>query len=236
MSNRSKILCLALASMMALGAIAASSASAFPRLTPDQYPAAFHAHGMWHMNLPGGRKVTCTKTLKGTIANKAEAEKGQITVTPTFTNCSAEILGVKHQATVTVNSCDTLLTFDKEAEGAIKAEGWEVTGSRHIKCKTPGDKIEIHIWQAGAQHTEPALCTYTVPEQGPNSSIDYKIVGGNILRIRTTITNTAVQRSGGTLSVCGAASQTATLEGESEAESSSEGEEEKVLGIKWDLP
>lgn len=231
-----------IAAMLAIAAVVAPAASAAPKLTPapEEYPANIHLQGQWHLFLPGGRRITCTKTLEIILNSKTEAEESGLTAKPTFTNCTATILGNELPATVTMNGCDTLLTFEEQTSGEIASEGWEVTGSRHIKCPA-GKMIEIHVWANLAAHerNEAPLCTYTIPEQGPNKSVDYRFTEeneegtGTKFDLRTTIKGTKVTRSAGTLVNCGAANQEAESAGESSGEATNSVGE--MIRMKWDF-
>lgn len=241
MNRNLKHLAAALAAALAIGALTASAASAAPKLTPspEEYPVNIDLHGEWHLFLQGGRRITCTKTLQLVVNNKAEAEESGITATPTFTNCTATILGNAFLATVTMNGCDTKLTFEAAASGTIASEGWEVTGSRHVKCPA-GKEIEIHVFASEAKDKENVpLCTYKIAEQGPNKSVDYKFTeknaegAGTGLDIRTTITGTRVTRASGTVTNCGEATQESESTGEASGSAlNSKGE---MIRMKWDF-
>lgn len=241
MSRNLKLMGLALVVSLALGALVVSAASAKPRLTPvpETYPMTIHANqkSPHKLILPGGRTLRCTTTLwTGEFKNKAEAENGELTVDPAFGGCTAEILGNVDPATVTMNSCDYVFTFDQEATGSIKTEGWEVTGSLHLKCLVPSDKVEIHVYANNADHAAgKSLCTFTLRPQ-TLSSVDYKLSGPAPSRVdfKTTIKSVSVTRSSGTLANCGAPEQTAELTGEAEAEGFNAAAE--AVGFKWDLP
>lgn len=231
-----KTLGLALVAVLALSAVAASAASAAPKLTPEHesdYPVTLKGSQVAgagnEFKLPGGRTVKCeTATFEGTVANKAEAEESKLKATPVFEKCTATILGNLDPATVTMNSCFFILTGTETTSGTIAAEGWEVTGSVHIACSIPGDMVEIHVWPAGTtppEHaTKPVLCTYTIEPQTPGGSLDYKLEEKNAEgygtsgKIKSTITGVATTRTAGTLTNCGAASQTGELTGEAKVE------------------
>ncbi len=246
MSRRRKVLGIvgSLAAALMLSGLAAVHASATPRLTPvpEQYPVTIKGTqvGVHALTLPGGRRLVCTTTTaQGIIRSRAEAEEGKTTIVPAFAGCTAEILGNIDPVTVTFNSCDYDITDTEITSGTIKTEGWEVTGSLHVKCNTAGDKIEIHVFANATTHAAgTALCTYTIHPQGPLSSIDTKTQeqsegAGTSFTRRTTIKSLSIQRSSGTTVNCGAAEQAAEYTGDIKFEAFNEKGE--MLRSKWDF-
>lgn len=245
MTRNSKALGLAFAAMLVVGSIAASSASAAPRLTPvpEEYPVILKGSQStaYEFTLPGGRVFKCATATYIGEGGKAAAEAGEVVMTPSFSGCSAVILGNIVPMTVTMNGCAYAVTTESETSGSIKEEGWEVTGSMHVKCPA-GKVIEFHVWQNAEKHAngEPALCTYTTAPQGPISSLDFKLEekngegAGTSGTVRDTLTGIKVTRTGGTLLTCGAVNQEASATGDTKTESfNSKGE---MLRSKWDLP
>ena len=233
--NRSlKNLGLALVAALALSALLASAASAAPKATPvpEEYPETVKASqaASGAFELEKTRQTECaTGTSEGTIANKAEAETSEATVTPAFSGCTTTILGNKDLTTVTMNGCDYRLKATATTEGTIKTEGWEVTGTQEIKCPeiSAGKfaEIEMHIFASEAKDkaNEP-LCTYKIARQTMTGDLDYKLLekdaegNGTSGRIKSTITGIAVTKASGTVTNCGAATQNGELRGEAKSE------------------
>lgn len=225
-----KTLGLALAAVLALSAMAASSASAAPKLTPvpEEYPVTLEGTqvGNHVFELPGGRKFECTTaTFKTQPVTKAEAEESMVTADPTYSGCTATILGTVDTVTVTMHSCHFTLTATETTTGTIKTEGWEVTGELHIVCTVPGDSIELHVYKNAEKHEkDESLCTYTIPPQTPAGSLDYRLTeknaegNGTSGDINATITGVSVTKKTGTETNCGEEKQVGTYKGLSKVE------------------
>jgi hypothetical protein len=223
MTRNLKALGLALFAMLAL---AASEASAAPKLTSanGEYPMTIEGSQSTNIvfTLPGNRKFECTTAkVAGTIASKAEAETSQVNLTPTYEGCTATILGNVDPATVTMNGCFYRATAATEAaSGKPKEDGYEYTGKAFIECPA-GKSIEWHVWETSAKHLANAtpLCIYVIGPQGPLSSVDYKLIEKDWLgqastgKLELTLSAVATTKSTGTLTNCGAASQTGTTFG-----------------------
>jgi hypothetical protein len=226
-----KTLGLALVAVLALSAVAASAASAAPKLTPvpEEYPVTLRGTQtvVNVLELEGTRPTECaTATFEGTIASKAEAETSEMTVTPSYAECSTTILGNKDKMTVTMNGCTYRYKLSETTTGTIASEGWEVTGNNiEVQCPV-GAQIEFHVWTSAAKHEagEPTICTYKIAPQTVGGDLDYKLEGknaegaGTSTKIKETIAGIATTKASGTITNCGAASQTMTLRGEVKVE------------------
>ncbi len=229
MHRNLKMLNLALIAMFTLGTLLASAASAAPKSTPvpEEYPFTWKAAQVTtHVfALEGGRKFECaTANLEGTVSSKAQAEESKLTTTPAYGNCTATILGNKELATITMNGCRYLVTSTETATGTIKAEGWEVTASLQLKCPV-GAKMELHVYTSEANDlSNTPLCTYAIAEQAVGGSLDNKLTeknaegAGTSGAVKSTLTGVATTKVSGTLTNCGAVSQTGSTTGEVKGE------------------
>ncbi len=215
MTRNLKTLGLALAAVLALSAVVASAASAAPKLTPEpeEYPVTVKGSQSTTnvFSLEGGRKVECTTaTFEGTINSKAEAEESKLTLTPTYSGCTATILGNVDLTTITMNGCKFRFTFTEPTAGAIKAEGWEFTGKElHLECPA-GAVQQFHVFTSEANDlSNTPLCTYHSGPQTPGGDADYKVG-----RIRWTVAGQVAVRTSGTATNCGGATQSASTSGE----------------------
>lgn len=225
MSRIAKAFVAATAVALVAGLALATAASASPKLTFSQYPVVLKGAQSEQIkwSLPGARNVECTTaTTEGTYT-KSDAESSRIMVSAKYSGCTASILGVTKPATITMNSCtyemvvvdlDSLVTLTKET---------------YIDCNVAGDKIETHVFN-DANHQEP-LCTYTYGAQGPISKVETSVLWPGLLE-RKTETGIAVTKSSGTLTNCGATSQTASMSGTMQVEAFNE--EGEVVGPSFD--
>ncbi len=231
MTRSLKILGLALVALLAMGAVMASAAFAAeqPRLTVESYPAALSgeqtAGATNELALEGGRTVKCeTVKYTGTYTEaEAKGEPWSGTVKPEYINCTATILGNPTVATVTVNECTltfTASTYVSETE----ATGKEV----HVLCPA-GKVIEVHVWQTKEkdEKKEAPICTYNVAPQTVAGNFTYKI-SGTAETPHTYLTvmgkgAVAVTRTTGTVTNCGAASQTGSIEAAAKIEAKTGG-------------
>ncbi len=235
--NRSlKAFGVALAAALALSAALAPAALAVPKLTSflNAYPATLEGASITStvIDLGGTRPIECTKKFEGTINNKAEAEKSEVTITPTLENCTASILGNRDPATVTFNGCKYRLRFTEETRGVIEAEGWQVTGKENEIMCPAGKEIEIHAYATKEkdEKNEP-LCTYKIGPQVTGGDIDYKMdeaLPSKTLTMNTTLEGIAVTKTTGTVTNCGAVAQNATSSGETKVAI-------RAGGIPWSM-
>jgi hypothetical protein len=108
----------------------------------------------------GGRTVEC-KTAK--VEGTAKDRDTTLTITPTYTNCTAAIpLMGNVPATITMNGCDYLLHLEAvEDEGAYK-----YTAPTDLKCPA-GKEVEVHVYSNHTNHTASTfLCRYNLGETG----------------------------------------------------------------------
>ncbi len=219
MRRISNTLAVALVAASALTLMNASSASAAVRLTPvGSYPLAWVGEQTGIFNelvLEGSRKLRCGKaTFSGTQSeSEATTFSWTASVTPTYSECTAEILGNVTPATVTMNGCTYTFTLT-----GIYINATEATGSMDIKCPV-GKSIEIHVWQTSAKHTSngTALCTYSIGAQSLLGPLNYSLSGPGerphtYLTVEMNIAGLSVSKTSGTITNCGSASQTAKLE------------------------
>ncbi len=214
MKRNLKVLGVALVAVLAMSAIAASASMAStPRVTTAEYPSTIEASQTGTVNeltLEGGRKVTCEIAKYTSEYTKAQSEAATWSVefTPVYENCTATILGNVTDATVTVNGCK--ITANSETTVSTT----EQEGKGNVNC--PGSaKIEIHVWQTHAKHlaNETALCTYLIGHQTNNvGPAKGKLVSSTELELNVEIASgIEVTRSTGTVTNCGAASQSGGL-------------------------
>jgi hypothetical protein len=223
MTRKIRILGLALVAILVLGSVVASGASALkPHLTVESYPATLSGQQTGENNvftLEGGRKTTCENVkYSGTYTEtQAKGESGSV-VTPEYINCTTTILGNPTPSTVTLNGCRynfTANTYVNETE----ATGTE----EHVECPE-GKKMESHVWQTSAKHlaNETALCTYAIGSQTATGTFTYKITGTaetpHTYGTSTTKATISVSRTGGTVTNCGAATQTGSIEAAAKVE------------------
>ncbi len=225
-----KTLGLALVTALALSGVVASAASAAPKSTPvpEEYPVILKGTQTTTnvMALEGGRKSECTTlTFAGEVENKAEAEESKLTAIPSYSGCTATILGNKDLETVTLNGCDFLITYTETTSGTIKSEGWEYTNREfHLQCPV-GASIEIHVFTSEANDlSNTPLCTYKIGAQTPGGDQDTKATEektegvGTSTDIKQTLTGITTTRVSGNATNCGAATQSGSISGEIKVE------------------
>ncbi len=228
MTRNLKALGLTLVAVLALTAIAASAASAEPpndaKLTLDEYPATITGTQTEpednELVLPGNRSVRCEEIKYNGEYTEAEAEAGEATATPEYEGCTSTILGNVTPTTVTTNGCSLTLTFGTYIDETHSS----ATNTAHVTCPT-GKEIEIHVWQTEAKHlnNETPICTYGVPAQTVEETVNFTI-SGDMEHPHTFLTITgedlpiAVKRLSGTLTNCGAASQTGEITAKAKVE------------------
>jgi hypothetical protein len=133
MTRNLKALGLALAAMLAMGAVAASSASAdFMTETGKDVTLTVEAHPGAEENeqvfaAPGSGEVICQEL---TTHDEVVSPGKSITVSPTYTNCKAIVGESELAAKVTFTSCD----YNFTTEGIV-----------HVECTKHGDYIHIEV-------------------------------------------------------------------------------------------
>jgi hypothetical protein len=191
MTRNLKVLGLALGAMLALGATAASSASAVDTFTSTKNPETItavnpapHAGSINRFlvtNASGGEllSVECTTSkFHGTVANGAlegtfTAEyTGTINVTPHTTDCTTSFGAM----TVTMNGCAYILT------GKTTGSDNGNDAIMSIECTPSTNEITIHIPSVGV--------TFEIPAQTPTSGgLKYTNEAGKV-RVKATVTGT----------------------------------------------
>ena len=164
MTRKLKILGIALGAVLALNAVAASTASAengrFTAAVGSEVLSQIHGEqiGTDTFTISGLPSLTCTTAketgfLEEGGVHKKGSESTWATFTPEYAGCHIVFLGITKSITVTVNNC--IIRFQVLIPFGI---------SFTIECK-----IEIHIYNNPA-HTE-LLCTYDVEKQTVNNQI-----------------------------------------------------------------
>jgi len=148
-----------------------------------------------------GREISCEVAKFGS-SSSVPGSATELTLVPTYEKCKAVVLGVPLPATVTMNGCDYKFTITKDTNPTT------FTALPHVECPA-GQAIEIHVYNDEA-HTS-LKCTYVVPAQTPAGHIHLENVAGTPNDVKGTITVSGVTstRTSGTLTNCGAASDTA---------------------------
>jgi hypothetical protein len=211
MTRNLKALGLTVVAVLAISAMVASAAQA-DQFTTSVYPSNIKgAQTTTHSFVIGGnRTLTCDEAIFSGALSEASSS---ITINATYgsagTACHVILLENTFDATVIMNSCDFLLTEPTAAE---------TKGTMHILCSTPGNSIEIHVYNGhNVAHTEAnQICRYSIAPQTPGGSLQYT----NTATVPKTVTKhaalsgIALTRKFGTLAACGAASLTATYSGD----------------------
>ncbi len=151
--------------LVAIGAMAALTASAAQALTPAHLTAGSAANPATIRGVQttanvfnrAGRTITC-ETTEFNSSTTVEGSVTDLTVIPTYANCHGVVLGTKFPITFTMNTCYYTYTGTKLASGAY-------TLRTDIHCTTPGDKIEVHIYNNATHTPANLICTFDIPEQ-----------------------------------------------------------------------
>jgi hypothetical protein len=177
MTGKSKALGLALFALLAMSAVAASSASAGFKTGADHANLKTSASAMQKFAFTaGGTSVECTtlKTDKGTI-NSATTKTTTVTVEPTYSNCET-FLGAA--TSINTNGCHYLF---HSPEGST-------TGTTDIVC--PEGKTMVY--------TVGSICRYTIGSQNNLGVLHFSNVGtGNTeeIEIEPTVTGITSTRT-----------------------------------------
>lgn len=188
-----KALGIAVVAVLALGAVAASYASAQQGTLISDGPVTLTG-----TNIAGGTnalsafglKTECPEVLyKGHKVNSTTelipSGSTQTTITPEYKVCKTPVpLIGTFPTTVDMNSCD--YTFDlKETTGGV-AGTYGVTATLH--CKTAGDHIKITIFTSGQPHTTANhFCTITITEKTDYIGLHATDEGKGDLRVHGTL-------------------------------------------------
>ena len=195
------------------------------KLTLPSYPGVLSGVQAGEANkliIEGGRSVECGEVTYAGEYKESEVAEEMASVTPQYKNCTATILGNLTPATITTNGCSITFSF-----GAF-SNATNATGQAHLRCPE-GKKVEIHVWKTIGEDeaNATAFCTYTLPEQtvGTAGSIEYQANGTHEqLTVSGSAMALQVERSGGSLTNCGKATQTGSLSTTALIEAASEGE------------
>jgi Trypsin len=172
-----------------------------------------------------GRTVECEVA---TFTGTAESNVTTATVTPTYTNCAATVLGSEFPATINTNGCNFLLHFEAEAVGEADTFG----ASTDLKC-SGGNEVEIEVYSNHSNHTAGVvMCRYKLGESGnqglSNIDLTNEAAGGEApkdwIEAHIDIEGVDSKRTAGTALLCGAETETAgTFEGDAALEGTTEG-------------
>jgi len=160
-----KALGLAVMAMFAFSAMMAQGAAANPLTVPDGIAKVFitgtnHPNESHEFVVPGSPAVKCTHSLYSGSATVTAGQVNEITLTPTYTGCSAFGFAT---ADVNTNNCHfTLTTPTKLKTGEVT---WDTAaGKEHIHVICTGKPIEITPTSFGV-----SVCTQFVNTQTPTS-------------------------------------------------------------------
>ncbi len=152
-----KTLGLALAAVFAMSVMAASAVQAAPTFTAESYPATGDSElDTVNTFTSQGRVVKCTTyTYVSTLA----AASTTMTATPSYSGCTATVLGKTFPVTITMNGCDFLF----HATNPSGPNPYLATAD--LVC-TGSNDVVIHLYETAAKHTanEPS-CTFTIKPQ-----------------------------------------------------------------------
>lgn len=204
MTRTPKAFGLALIAVLAMSAVTASTAQALPQFTADEYTT--HLIGTpvageeFTINLAEGGKITCNKTLTGTLAKPSST----LTYTPTFEECEGHSGAATVPVTITMGGCDNLLHMTK------KLGPDQYTADVDFVCPE-GKDIEIHVYPEGttpAEHKEEnETCRYTIKPQNNLATVeiinDTKAVPKKDFTMKTKVTGIEYTRVLGDARSCG---------------------------------
>ena len=178
-----------------------------------------------------GRTVECEEA---TYESTAESDVTTLTISPTFSKCTASVVGAEFPATVKMNGCNYLLHFEASEVGGADA----FSALADHKCPA-GKEIEIDVYANHSNHTAGTVtCRYSLGESGNQGlstvSLTNKAAGGekakNWIEAHLDLEGVDSKRTAGTALLCGAETDTAgTLEGSVALEGTTEGEEANAI-------
>lgn len=166
MRRRIQALTLAFTAVLAMSAIAAGSGQAASfTLAEGSYPVPLTGEqSLKHVFTVQGQKVECSRAH---FAGSLGAASSDLTITPTYTGCSA--FGIAN-AEVKLNSCKYTTTVESGFEPVY-------TGSVHIACSLWNDSITVN-----APATNP-LCVVHIPAQTPTTNrVEYWETGSGFVQ------------------------------------------------------
>ncbi len=127
------------------------------RFRATEYPATLSGNqAVQHSFAAGTKEIECTEaTFPGTLSSPATA----LTITPEYKSCRTEL---NLLTTATMNGCKYVL---------------HESGKTSISCPA-GKKIQFHVFESEKKHlANEALCTYSIPPQGPIGEVIYEPEG-----------------------------------------------------------
>jgi len=166
MIRKHKALGLALLALFAFGAIAQSAAASPLTVATGEVHITAAQEGTGHVFTAGSSgEVKCTTSTSDSTAIPVSGQVNEITVAPTYTNCTA----FGSTADIKVNGCTyTLTTPTSIGVGVVT---WSGSTQLHVLCPV-GKSIEITPTFLGA-----SVCTQFVGAQTPTEG---HVVGRNV--------------------------------------------------------
>jgi len=200
-----KALGLCLVAVFAIGAMAASGASANTNpltLTPASYPAALTIDTLTPQvyTTSSGAQVTCN-TVEGhaTIENPGVGDTNVTFTDINYTECTAKVGASTLPATVNMTGCHYLFHG-----GVEDAAGHFKEGTVDLTCPAGVTGPDVNIYSSAANHTAgTTLCVLTVSTFTNGKEITYQNEAGatNSVRVVAKEVQTPVSRDGSIL--CG---------------------------------
>jgi len=201
-----KALGLAFVAMLALSAFMAQTASAVP-LTVEGKKVDLTGE-----QIEGKHKFTSSATVECTTATfssvhstETSGQINELTVTPTYTGCTAFGFATAH---VKTNGCT--YTFTTPTDIGVETVTWDAS-QVHILCPE-SKKIEITPTSFGV-----SVCTQSVAAQTPTDAANSHVVGTNVansipmdVALNVTLAGISYTGTGG---ACGTAGNNATYSG-----------------------
>jgi hypothetical protein len=181
-----------------------------PKVEAESYPTNLvgkqdpgNAHLVKFQN---NRRLWCSNiTLDSTLSGASS----ELTQSPEYAGCTAEILGNLMPTTVQANSCSFGTT--------VSAGGPPYAGTLSVSCSKEGDALEIKVFQnAEKQAKGETFCHYKIAPQSGLKGLGLSNIGSGTERkvaVEFESVSIAYTRVSGTLTNCGAASSTATYTG-----------------------
>lgn len=182
-----------------------------PKFEAERYPAnlvgkqdSVNPH---LLTLPGGRKLRCSNINLNSTLSGATSE---ITQSPAYSSCTAEILGNIDPAEVRVNSCHYGVSLING--------GPPYSATLGVSCSKEGDALELLVWENETKYKnhEATLCHYNIAPQSGLKGIGLSNIGSGTERriaLKFESVPMAYTRVSGPLTNCGAASNTGTYTG-----------------------
>jgi hypothetical protein len=197
-----KALGILLAAVFAIGAVAASAASAQQGVLTADGPVTLDMTETGigqNATTMFGEKIECQGTVytghqyNVTPHMPIPGPTTTITVTPHYNNANCTSFPGPHKATITMNGCD----FVFHIGNTIGADLYAVFAD--IVCPA-GQQIEKHVYMA-PNNEAMSICTYTIkPQAGLFGAQVTTTTGGNDIDIRGSFQNIHVEKHG----LCGA--------------------------------